>query len=85
MPTIVDSIETLETNIWIWHRNVVNSTNSTNVWHLIELLEAGVVWCVGSVVEDGWRTAGSLVTWPGLCPHLIVEAGLQQLHSPGHS
>ena len=64
MPTIVDSIETLETNIWIWHRNVVNSTNSTNVCHLIELREAGVVWCVGSVVEDGWRTAGSLVTWP---------------------
>ena len=65
MPTIVDSIETLETNIWIWHRNVVNSTNSTNVWHLIELLEAGGVWCgqcSGGWVEDSRQPRN--VAWP---------------------
>ena len=53
------------------------------MWHLIELREAGGVWCVGSVVEDGPRTAGSLVTWP--LSSSDVEAGPPQLHSPGHS
>ena len=62
---------------------IVIPANSTNVWHLIELREAGGVWCVGSVVEDGPRTAGSLVTWP--LSSSDVEAGLPHLHSPGHS